>query len=360
MTSALLRRMFDAAIAAAQPALCVPRQLPAAPKGRLVVIGAGKASAAMARAVEDHWPVGPLSGLVVTRYGYAVPCQHIEIVEAAHPVPDAAGETARCAGMLQTGQGLTADDLVLCLISGGGSSLLPLAAAGPDAGRQAGAEPRTAGQRREHWRDELRAPASVGHQGRAPGRRLPSGTGGHAADLRCARRRPDRHRLGAYGGRSDALQPMPWTSCVATPSTCRRQCDAAARKRRGESSSQGDPRLARIATHHRHAADWRWRLRRRWRETPASRRTSWAMRSRAKRATSARRWPALRCRWPARPALRDALRAAVRRRDHGHAARHRPRRPQRRIPAVAGHRTRRPTGVHAWPATPTASTARKR
>ena len=76
--SGLLRRMFNAAIAAAQPALCVPRYLPAAPTGRLVVIGAGKASAAMARAVEDHWP-GPLSGLVVTRYGHAVPCRHIAI-----------------------------------------------------------------------------------------------------------------------------------------------------------------------------------------------------------------------------------------------------------------------------------------
>jgi glycerate 2-kinase len=124
MTSALLRRMFDAAIAAAQPALCVPRRLPAAPKGRLVVIGAGKASAAMAKAVEDHWP-GALSGLVVTRYGYAVPCRHIEIVEAAHPVPDEAGEAA-ARRLLQTVAGLTADDLVLCLFSGGGSSLLPL------------------------------------------------------------------------------------------------------------------------------------------------------------------------------------------------------------------------------------------
>ena len=89
----LLRAMFDAAIAAAQPALCVPRHLPVPPKGRLVVIGAGKASAAMARAVEDHWQ-GPLSGLVVTRYGYSVPCERIEIVEAAHPVPDTAGEAA--------------------------------------------------------------------------------------------------------------------------------------------------------------------------------------------------------------------------------------------------------------------------
>lgn len=120
----LLRAMFDAAIAAAQPALCIPRHLPAAPAGRTVVIGAGKASAAMARALERHWP-GRLSGLVVTRYGYAVPCDRIEIVEAAHPVPDAAGEVA-ARRMLQLVQGLTEDDLVLCLISGGGSSLLPM------------------------------------------------------------------------------------------------------------------------------------------------------------------------------------------------------------------------------------------
>ncbi|PXW97596.1 glycerate 2-kinase [Sphaerotilus hippei] len=124
----LLRRMFDAAVAAAQPALCVPRHLPDPPRGRLVVIGAGKASAAMARAVETCW-TGPLSGLVVTRYGHAVPCERIEIIEAAHPVPDAAGETA-ARRLLQQVQGLGPDDLVLCLISGGGSALLPLALAG--------------------------------------------------------------------------------------------------------------------------------------------------------------------------------------------------------------------------------------
>ena len=127
----LLRRMFDAAIASAQPAVCVPPHLPLhllAPgslgQGRLVVIGAGKASAAMARAVEDHW-AGPLTGLVVTRYGYAVPCQHIEIVEASHPVPDDAGLRA-AERMLALVQDLQADDVVLCLISGGGSALLPL------------------------------------------------------------------------------------------------------------------------------------------------------------------------------------------------------------------------------------------
>ncbi len=120
----LLQKMFAAAVEAAQPAHCIPQFFPAAPGGRLVVIGAGKASAAMARAVEDHWPGEP-SGLVVTRYGYNVPCRRIEIVEAAHPVPDAAG-LAAAGRLLQTVAGLTADDLVVCLISGGGSALLPL------------------------------------------------------------------------------------------------------------------------------------------------------------------------------------------------------------------------------------------
>jgi hydroxypyruvate reductase len=102
--------------------------LPAPPRGRTLVIGAGKASAEMARVLEQHWP-GELSGLVVTRYGYAVPCQRIEIAEAAHPVPDQAGlDAAR--RMLGLVAGLSADDLVICLISGGGSSLLPLPAEG--------------------------------------------------------------------------------------------------------------------------------------------------------------------------------------------------------------------------------------
>jgi hydroxypyruvate reductase len=99
-----------------------------APKGRTRVIGAGKASAAMAKAFEDSWP-GPLTGLVVTRYGYGVPCRRIEIVEAAHPVPDAAGQAA-ARRIRDFVQGSTADDLVVCLISGGGSSLLALPADG--------------------------------------------------------------------------------------------------------------------------------------------------------------------------------------------------------------------------------------
>ncbi len=125
---ALLRRMFDAAVAAAMPDRAVLAHLPQPAKGRTIVIGAGKASAAMAAAVEAHWS-GELEGLVVTRYDHAVPCRRIEIVEAAHPVPDAAGEAA-ARRILELVQGLGPDDLVLALISGGGSSLLALPAPG--------------------------------------------------------------------------------------------------------------------------------------------------------------------------------------------------------------------------------------
>ena len=124
----LLKKMFDAAVEAAQPALCIPKFLPEKPRGRLIVIGAGKASAAMARAFEDAWP-GALSGVVVTRYGYQIPCQRIEIIEASHPVPDVAG-LAASRRILEAVSGLSADDTVVCLISGGGSALLTLPAAG--------------------------------------------------------------------------------------------------------------------------------------------------------------------------------------------------------------------------------------
>lgn len=120
----LLVNMFEAAIESAQPVHCIPPHLPEPGPGRTIVIGAGKASAAMAQALERSFP-GPLSGLVVTRYGYAVPCERIEIVEAAHPVPDDAGLRA-AQRMISMVSGLSADDTVICLISGGGSSLLPL------------------------------------------------------------------------------------------------------------------------------------------------------------------------------------------------------------------------------------------
>ncbi|MGN7125950.1 glycerate kinase type-2 family protein [Methylorubrum thiocyanatum] len=124
----LLRRLFAAAVAAADPAVSLAQHLPSPPPGRTVVVGAGKAAASMARAVEAAWP-GELSGLVVTRYGHGAPTARIEVVEAAHPVPDAAGEAA-ARRVLDLVAGLTPDDLVLCLISGGGSSLLSLPAEG--------------------------------------------------------------------------------------------------------------------------------------------------------------------------------------------------------------------------------------
>jgi hydroxypyruvate reductase len=124
----LLRAMFDAAIKVALPAHMISEHLPPKPKGRTIVVGAGKASAAMAKAVEKTWS-GPLEGLVVTRYGHAVPCRQIEIVEAAHPVPDAKGEQA-ARRILDLVSGLTKDDVVLALISGGGSALLALPAPG--------------------------------------------------------------------------------------------------------------------------------------------------------------------------------------------------------------------------------------
>ena len=116
-----LRQLFDQAVMVADPMRVIPGCLPEKPAGRVVVIGAGKASARMAEAVEAAW--GPCEGLVLTRYGYARPTQGIEIVEAAHPVPDAAG-MAGAQRMLELVRGLGEGDFVLALISGGGSALL--------------------------------------------------------------------------------------------------------------------------------------------------------------------------------------------------------------------------------------------
>jgi hydroxypyruvate reductase len=132
---AFLRELFDVAVAAVHPSICVPPHLPPPPdprRGRTVVIGAGKAAAAMAAAVEEHWPADALEklgGMVVTRYGHGAATKRIRVVEAAHPVPDAAGAQA-AAEMFALVQNLSANDLVLCLISGGGSALLALPAPG--------------------------------------------------------------------------------------------------------------------------------------------------------------------------------------------------------------------------------------
>jgi glycerate 2-kinase len=121
-------KLFQAAVEAADPERTIAAHLPPQPKGRTIVIGAGKGSAQMASAFEKAWAakheVAPLEGLVVTRYGFGAPCKHIEIIEASHPVPDAAGLVAS-KRLLEIVSGLTEDDLVVALISGGGSALLP-------------------------------------------------------------------------------------------------------------------------------------------------------------------------------------------------------------------------------------------
>jgi hydroxypyruvate reductase len=129
MDRELLERLFHRAVDAAQPQHAIAANLPEPPAGRTIVIGAGKASAQMAQAFERAWPHRIDKGLVVTRYGYAVPCERIEIVEAAHPVPDIAGYLA-ARRLMETVSGLSHDDLVVALISGGGSALLPQPAQG--------------------------------------------------------------------------------------------------------------------------------------------------------------------------------------------------------------------------------------
>ena len=246
----LLRTMFDAAVASAQPAVAVPPHLPdpASVKGRLVVIGAGKASAAMARAVEQHWrgPREQLSGLVVTRYGYSVPCERIEIIEAAHPVPDEAG--LRAAERIRAFvQGLSADDVVLCLISGGGSALLPAPAAGL-----------TLADKQAINAQLLKSGASIGEMN-CVRRHLSTLKGGRLAAL-CHPARVLTLLISDVPG--DQLPDIASGPTVADPTTCadalallaryRIQVPEAARRLlesgEGETLKPGDPRLARCDT----------------------------------------------------------------------------------------------------------------
>lgn len=126
----LLLGSFHAAVGAADPLKILPQHLPAPPAGRTLVVGAGKAAASMALAVERHWPQGaPLEGLVLTRYGHGTPTRRIKVVEAGHPVPDAAGEAA-AREVLRKVEALAPGDLLLALVSGGGSALLALPAEG--------------------------------------------------------------------------------------------------------------------------------------------------------------------------------------------------------------------------------------
>jgi glycerate 2-kinase len=241
----LLVKMFEAAVESAQPEHCVPRHLPTPGKGRTIVIGAGKASSAMARALERSW-TGPLSGLVVTRYGYAVPCERIEIVEAAHPVPDEAGLHA-AQRMMELVRGLSADDTVICLISGGGSALLPLPLEGI-----------TLEDKQAVNRALLASGATIGEMNCV--RRHLSGIKGGRLAAACHPARVVTLLISDVPG--DHPRDIASGPTVGDPSTC---ADALAivkrygialpgavrevlESRRGESVKPGDPRLARCET----------------------------------------------------------------------------------------------------------------
>ena len=127
---AFLTKLFDAAVAAADPKIALAKALPEPPKGKTVVVGAGKGAAQMVAAFEELWPT-PIEGVVVTRYGYSAPTKHIRVLEAAHPVPDAAGALATEA-LFESVSGLCPDDLVVALVCGGGSALLPAPPPGMD------------------------------------------------------------------------------------------------------------------------------------------------------------------------------------------------------------------------------------
>lgn len=242
----LLRQMFDAAVEAAQPAHCLPPHLPALPRGRTLVVGAGKASAEMARVLEQHWP-GELSGLVVTRYAHAVPCSRIEIVEAGHPIPDEAGMIA-AGRILALVSGLRAHDLVICLVSGGGSSLLVL----PD-------DSLTLPDKQEINKALLTSGATIGeincvrrHLSGIKGGRLAAACypakvvtllisdvpGDDPADVASGPTAADRTTC------ADALAILN-RYAIAVPDRVRALLDSG----RGESVKPGDPRLARNDTH---------------------------------------------------------------------------------------------------------------
>jgi hydroxypyruvate reductase len=252
---ALLRDLFDAALAVARPATClvpyIDKLQPPDPKkgGKTVVIGAGKASAAMARAVEERWH-HPLEGLVVTRYGYGETCKHIEIVEAAHPVPDEKGHAA-ARRLLEKVKGLSPDDLVLCLISGGASALITLPAPGI-----------TLAELQEVNRLLLRSGAHIGDMNTVR-KHLSAITGGRLA----VAAQPARvlswlisdvpnDDPGVIGSGPTVPDPTTFADALAVlaryriepPASVRRHLEAGAEGKIEETPKPGDRRLARVET----------------------------------------------------------------------------------------------------------------
>jgi glycerate 2-kinase len=248
---ALLRQLFDAALSTARPATCLAPYIDKLqpPQGRTVVIGAGKASAAMARAVEDRWH-HPLEGLVVTRYGYGEDCKRIEIVEAAHPVPDEHGRAA-ARRILEKVKGLSSDDLVLCLISGGASALLALPA--PDL---------TLADKQAINRELLRSGAHIGDMNTVR-KHLSAIKGGRLAIAAQPARvlswlisDVPNDDPGVIGSGPTVPDPTTFADALAVlakyridpPHAVRVHLDAGAAGRIEETPKPGDPRLARVET----------------------------------------------------------------------------------------------------------------
>ena len=215
---AALRTLFDAAVAAADPRKVLAAHLPPKPRGRCIVVGCGKSAAVMAAAVEDAWPDVALEGTVVTPYGHNVPTRRIEVIEASHPVPDANSERGarrlleRVRG-LGSGRSRARADLRrrIGIVRGAGSR--------PYARRQTGDQSCLARVRREHFGNELRAQAPLGHQGRPARRRRAAGTRRDSGDQRRARRRSGGDRLGTHGAGPDAHSTIRARSSPATASS---------------------------------------------------------------------------------------------------------------------------------------------
>ena len=177
--------LFDAAVEVAQPEKTIHRYLPEKPKGRLIVVGGGKASAQMGRAFEDAWMERhgeAVEGVIVTRYGYACECLNLEVLEAAHPVPDKAGFEGAMR-LLETVSNLTEDDLVVALVSGGGSALLPCPPEGLTLADEIAGQRGFACFRRSDFRDEYGAQARIWNKGRTACGGSVSGQGCFAAGI---------------------------------------------------------------------------------------------------------------------------------------------------------------------------------
>ncbi len=332
---AFLEHLFQTAVDAARPEKTLGAFLPERPRGRTLVVGAGKAAAAMAAAVEAAWD-GPLDGLVVTRYGHGAPTRRIEVVEASHPVPDAAGEKA-AQRMLQAVRGLSPDDLVLCLISGGGSALLAAPASGL-----------SLDDKRAINRALLASGADIGEMN-CVRKHLSAVKGGRLAAAAAPARVVSlvisdvpgddlsRHRLRPDDRRTRPPSAERWRSLRATASPRRRaRARASARARRRDAEARR-PALSRASTNRLIAAPIAFLARGgrggarggRHADHPRRRHRGRGARGRPGAGRHRALLP------PSRRARARAVRAALRRRDDGDGPRQGQGRAQRRIPRSA-------------------------